>query len=191
MTHPHPPHPPHHRTRRRWFDPTYIRDESRRSYRMALLLFWSILLYIVFERYVVGLGVITERSMLPTLPEDSYFLINKYVYRLHPPRRGDIVVVRHSEPGGEEETYVKRVIAFEGEMVRIKHGRVSINGKPLPEPYVLKRPYADFGPHLVAPKTCFVMGDNRAESEDSRSFGDVALDDLQGRIVPGKLFSFR
>ena len=179
----------HAQKRRTLFDARYIRDESRRSYRMALLLFWSVLLYIVFERYVVGLGVVVERSMLPTMTEGNYFFINKYIYRLHPPRRGDIVVLRHGEL--QEETYVKRIIGLEGDTVRMTRGQVYLNGHPLSEPYVLKQPYPDFGPHLVAPKTCFVMGDNRAESEDSRKFGDVPLDELQGRISPGTLFSFR
>ena len=175
--------------RRKLVDRHYVRNESRRSYRMALLLFWSVLWYIVFERYVIGLGVVTERSMLPTLTDGSYFFINKYVYRFHPVRRGDIVVLKHG--GLEEETYVKRIIGLEGETVRIQDGQVYVNDRLLPEPYISSRPYPDFDPHRVAPGTCFVMGDNRAESEDSRKFGDVPLDELQGRIVPGKLFSFR
>ena len=102
----------HARTWRRrvLFDWRFVSLESRRSYRMACMLFWSVLLYFAFQRYVIILGVISDRSMLPTLAEGQYFLVNKYIYHLSHPKRGDIIVLHWWVSPAEE--YVKRVIGL-------------------------------------------------------------------------------
>jgi len=177
------------RRRRAWFRWRFVKGESRRSYRLAFLLFWSLLLYFICQRYVVSLGIVTDKSMLPTLPEGSYFLVNKYVYHLTRPARGDIVVLRG--PAYTSEEYVKRVIGLEGDMLLIRGGAVYLNGHRLIEPYAVGATFPDLGPLRVGPGMYYVMGDNRVRSEDSRAFGPVALRDLEGKISPGKLFSFR
>jgi signal peptidase I len=186
------------RTGRRWkrralFDARYVRMESRRAYRLAFLLFWSVLLYFATERYILGLGVVTDRSMVPTMAEGSHFLINKYIYRLTQPQRGDVIVFARQSYQPEQpeaQRYVKRVIALGGETLLIKAGKVFINGRELSEPYVLGTTYPRLGPLRVPEGACFVMGDNRPRSEDSRHFGPVALKELEGRITPHKLFAF-
>ena len=171
--------------RRALFDWHFVPVESRRAHRLACILFWSILLYFGCQRYVVSLGVVAERSMLPTLTEESYFLVNKYIYHFVRPRRGDIVVLRSKT----YEEYVKRVIALEGETLLITAGRVYINGRELREPYVRGTTFPDRGPLRVEKDSYFVMGDNREESFDSRQFGSVLLKDIEGKITPGQLFS--
>lgn len=171
------------------FDWRYVPEESRRAYRLACLLFWSILLWLVFQHAVIGVGIIHEQSMLPTLSEGSYFLINKYAYRVHHPARGDIVVIRPNPQLREQ--YVKRVIGLPAETLLIQGGAVYLNGHRLIEPYALGPTLPDFGPYHIAPQTYFVMGDHRAVSVDSRSFGAVFHDQIEGKIVPGELFSFK
>ena len=174
--------------RLRLFDSRFVRTESRRSYRMACLLFWSLLLYFFCQRYVTTLGVIKERSMLPTLAEDSTFLVNKYIYHLTRPKRGDIIVLR---PGSSEsDEYVKRVIGLPGETIQARRGRMVVDGRPLDEPYVLGETWPEFGPLQIPLGRYFVMGDNRAQSEDSRAFGPVSLKQIEGRITPGRWFDF-
>jgi signal peptidase I len=155
---------------------------------MACMLFWSLLLYGVFHRYVVGVGTVTDTSMVPTLVEGNYFLINKYVYHLSRPRLGDIVVFRPHPQA--EERYVKRVIGSEGQMLTIRSGQVYIDGERLSEPYAIGQTYPDLGPIRIQPGRYFVMGDNRLKSEDSRHFGSVLLQDIDGSIRPGHLFDF-
>lgn len=174
--------------RRAFFDRRYVPTESRRAYRLAFILFWSVLLCLFFQRYVIGLGIVTERSMEPTLPEGSYFLINRYLYYFSTPRHGDVVVLRRGPY--ETDEYVKRVIALGGETLQIASGKVSVNGVELDEPYAVGGTHPDVEPMVLPERTCFLLGDNRRRSEDSRHFGVVSVKELDGRITPGKLFAF-
>ncbi|MBI3011355.1 MAG: signal peptidase I [Candidatus Omnitrophica bacterium] len=174
--------------RRAWFDWRFITGESRRAYGLACILFWSVLSFFFCQRYVVSLGVMTERSMLPALVGGNYFLINKYIYHVARPKRGDIVVLRRDLSSSEE--YVKRVIGLEGETLLIWFGNVYINGHRLTEPYAVGGTFPNLGPYTLPKDTYFVMGDNREESEDSRHFGAVTLREIEGKITPGELFPF-
>ena len=177
------------RRRRAWFDWRFVKGESRRAYRLAFLLFWSLLLYFFCQRYVVTMGIVTDRSMLPALAPGNYVLVNKYIYHVSRPKRGDIAVIRPRVQGSEE--YVKRVIGLPGETVLIRSGHVYIDGRRLVEPYVLSPTLPDAGPYRLGKEQYFVLGDNRPESDDSRFFGPVELKDLEGKISPRELFRFQ
>ena len=174
------------RKRRALFDWHFVPIEGRRAYRMACILFWSIVLYFVFQRYLVSFGVVAEQSMFPTLSDGSYFFVNRYIYHFVRPARGEIVILRSKT----YEEYVKRVIALEGDTLLMRAGQVYVNGRALREPYVIGRTFPDAGPFRVEKDAYFVMGDNREESFDSRQFGSVPLKDIKGKIRPGTLFSF-
>ena len=174
--------------RRVLFDPTFVPEESRRAYRLAAILFWSMLLALLCQRHVIAMGIITDKSMVPTLEDGSYVLVNKYVYYFSRPKRGEVVVLRNT--AWRPEPYVKRVIALEGEALLIRAGHVYIDGRLLQESYAAGPTFPDFGPHRLAKGCYFVMGDNRVGSEDSRHFGDVCLSDIDGRITPNRWFAF-
>ena len=174
--------------RRALYSPRFVKVESRRAYRMACVLFWSILSYSFCQRYVISIGIVRETSMAPTLSDGDYFLVNKYLYHMIPPRRGDIVVLRRG--AAEPSQYVKRVIGLGGETLLIRGGVVSIDGRRLDEPYAHGGTFPDLGPYWLQPERYFVMGDNRTDSHDSRHFGSVARRDIDGGIAPGKLFKF-
>lgn len=118
------------------------------------------------------------QSMEPNLHTDMRLVVEKVSYRLHPPQRGDIVVLR-LRPG--EELLIKRVIGLPGEEVSVHDGKVYINGTPLDEPYLDQETRGNLAPRVVPPLHAFVMGDNRRASNDSRSFGPVHLDNIVGR----------
>ncbi len=162
--------------------------ESRRVYRLAFILFWSVLLCLLFQRYVVSFGIVAEQSMQPTLPDGSSFLINRYVYHFTTPSRGDVVAL-HSR-AYESEELTKRVIGLAGEKVRIRLGKVYVDGHMLKEPYAVGWTGPDLGPITLGADEYFVMGDNRPRSEDSRHFGPVKARNINGKIAPGKLFPF-
>lgn len=117
-------------------------------------------------------------SMKPTLHEGQYLIISKVVYRLHPPRRGDIIVFHH--PRDSTRDLIKRVVGLPGEEVEVRNNQVLINGAPLEEPYV-----AHWGGrsahHTLGPDEYFVLGDNRPNSDDSRSWGGLERDMIVGK----------
>lgn len=175
--------------RRRWFNPRFIHPERRRFNNWALVLFGAAAMFLLFQRFVIGVGIVADRSMLPTLPQKTTFLINKYIYHFTAPQRGDVVVFRAGPL--EKEWYVKRVIGLPGEEIAFDSGRVLIDGKPLKEPYTSSGTYPNAGPIRIGPESYFVLGDNRQDSEDSRVFGAIRRDRIEGKIKPGSWFPLR
>jgi signal peptidase I len=116
-------------------------------------------------------------SMEPNLHDGEYVLIDKVSYMFHPPERGDVIVF--IRPG--ERDYIKRVIGLPGDTVEIRGGQVRVNGVPLAEPYLNQPTRSDVAPRQVEPGQYFVMGDNRNNSTDSRTFGSILAKDIVGR----------
>ena len=116
-------------------------------------------------------------SMEPTLYGHQRLIIEKLSYHLHPPQRGDIVVLRVPE---YDQFLIKRVIGLPGETLSIRDGVVYINGEPLDEPYVNGVPRGSYPPVTIPEGYVFVMGDNRNNSSDSRVFGPVPIDHIVG-----------
>ncbi len=124
-------------------------------------------------------------SMLPGLDDQERIFINKFVYRLEPIERGDIVVFRY--PRDLSKSYIKRVIGMAGDHVRIDDGAVYVNGRRIMEPYVPIL-YADLRsyPEIVVPQhSYFLLGDHRTMSDDSRDFGPVSEEFIYGKAVFG------
>src|SRR5690242_19767217 len=112
-------------------------------------------------------------SMMPSLDDQERIFVNKYVYRLEPIQRGDIVVFRY--PRDTSKSFIKRVIGLAGDRIRIDSGEVFVNGEELDEDYV-PAAYADqrsYPETVVPPGSYFVLGDHRTMSNDSRDFGPV------------------
>jgi signal peptidase I len=125
-------------------------------------------------------------SMMPSLDDQERIFVNKFVYRLEPIERGDIVVFRY--PRDPSKSYIKRVIGTAGDHIRIdNNGQVYVNDEPLDEDYV-PAAYADTRsyPETVVPPHCyFVLGDHRSMSNDSRDFGPVNQSFIYGKAVFG------
>jgi len=124
-------------------------------------------------------------SMMPTLQDQERVFINKFVYKLEPIERGDVIVFRY--PRDPSKSYIKRVIAVAGDRVRIDAGVVYVNGRRLGEDYV-PRMYEDVRSYpetIVPPHSYFVLGDHRNLSNDSRDFGTVDEDFIYGKAVFG------
>ncbi len=122
-------------------------------------------------------------SMLPMLEDQDRLFINKIAYRVGEIHRGDVVVFLY--PHDHEKSYIKRVIALPGDMLRIDHGQVIVNGARITESYVPKR-FSDerSQPEMIVPAhEFFVMGDHRSISSDSRDFGPVDRDLIYGKAA--------
>jgi len=124
-------------------------------------------------------------SMMPTLQDQERVFINKFVYKLEPIERGDVIVFRY--PRDPSKSYIKRVVAVAGDHVQIQAGVVFVNGHRLHENYV-PRMYEDVRSYpetIVPPHSYFVLGDHRNLSNDSRDFGPVDEDFIYGKAVFG------
>jgi len=124
-------------------------------------------------------------SMMPSLEDQERIFVNKFVYRLEPIERGDIVVFRY--PRDPSKSYIKRVIGMAGDRIRIDGGQVYVDGQPLDESYVPPE-YTDSRSYpeiTVPPNSYFVLGDHRSMSNDSRDFGSVDQSFIYGKAVFG------
>jgi len=135
----------------------------------------------------------TLRCARPAAGCDASFsdrvIANRLAYRFHDPRRGDIVVfnapARAAQQCTEGGTFVKRIVGLPGDVVSERLGYVSINGRPLKEPYVDSRRRDSITRTWprVPPREYFVMGDNRVSSCDSRMWGTVPRKNLIGPVL--------
>jgi signal peptidase I len=123
---------------------------------------------------------IPSASMSPTLRPGDHVVADKLAYRLGAPARDDLAVLRDPSADG---LMLKRVVALGGDTVEVRDGGLWVAGRPRREPWVDRRRVdgAWFGPVRVPPGHVFVMGDNRADSRDSRALGPIPLEDLVGR----------
>src|SRR6266567_3000594 len=124
-------------------------------------------------------------SMMPSLADQERIFVNKFVYRLEPIERGDVVVFRY--PRDPSKSYIKRVIGMAGDRIRIDSGQVYVNNEALDEEYVPPA-YTDSRsyPETTVPANCFfVLGDHRSMSSDSREFGPVNQSLIYGKAVFG------
>jgi signal peptidase I len=116
-------------------------------------------------------------SMEPNLHDGQYVLINRLVYKLYPPQRGDVIVFRRD---GRRD-YIKRVMALPGETVEIRDGQVLVDGRALSEPYLREAGLYSMASRTIGPNEYFVLGDNRNNSSDSHNWGSVPLDAIDGK----------
>jgi signal peptidase I len=151
--------------------------------RSAANLAWQLALLVLIVFAALGLrpGQISGFSMEPRIDTDDYVLINALSYWFGPPRRGDIVAFRHERSA--PSVYVKRVIGLPGDRIAIRLGVVSVNGATLDEPYVRFGDRRSIAEVVVPPNAYYVLGDNRANSDDSRVWGFVPASDLIGRAI--------
>ncbi len=140
----------------------------------------------VYATLVVTFGVQVARvegqSMAPTLADQDRLIVNKLSYQLGAPQRGDIVMLYY--PLDPDKSYVKRVIAEEGDSVRVVDGRVYVNDVPMRDDFVSAeyRSHDDWGPQVIPDGYYFVMGDHRNGSSDSRHWGFVPKKYIIGKV---------
>ena len=128
-------------------------------------------------------------SMLPTLQNNQFVLVDKLTYVFSAPERGDVIVFIY--PNNHTLNYVKRIIGLPGDHVVVaQDGKVSVNGTVINEPYVNDLDnslyFDEHSPYLditLAPHQYYVLGDNRGGSSDSRDWGPVPQNDIIGKAA--------
>jgi len=120
-------------------------------------------------------------SMVPSLQDGEFVLVNRMAYRLGQPQRGDIIVFHHPSDQNSEDL-IKRVIGLPGDQVNVEGGKVYVNGIALKENYIAAPPaYTDS--QKVPDGELYVLGDNRNNSSDSHAWGFVPLKDVIGKAI--------
>jgi signal peptidase I len=152
------------------------RDPRRTLFRIAVL---AILSYVTFGWLLTPIRV-RGISMEPGYEDGRLNLVNRAVYRLRVPARGDVVAIRLAGP---HVLYVKRVVALPNERVAIVRGVVQIDGLPLSEPYVRHRQAWNYSEVTVGPREYFVIGDNRAMRMSEHDFGRVDARRIIGTLA--------
>ena len=132
--------------------------------------------------FVGQIARVDGQSMAPTLADHDRLVVNKWIYRVSDPRPGDVVMLYY--PVDPQKSFVKRVVAREGDEVKIISGIVYVNGVALHDDFVPPeyRSTEDFGPQIVPQGYYFVMGDHRNGSWDSRHWGPVPKKYIVGKV---------
>jgi signal peptidase I len=164
--------------------PDILPVEQKAGWRRTILdTLETILLSLVL---FLAINAVSERirvesiSMQPTLYPGDYVIVNKLAYHFkHSPDRGDVIVFRYP-PNPEAIPYIKRVIGLPGDQIHIADGKIYVNGELVIEPYLVVTTNRG-GDWSVPEGQLFVMGDNRNNSSDSRSWGFVPLENIIGR----------
>ncbi len=169
---------------KRWRDSRRERRRKKRGARLrdlfVTLLVAFVLVFGVVRPFIVAAYWVPTESMVPTLLVGDRVFANKFIYRFAEPERGDIVVFEDVEGG--EDYLIKRVVAVAGDRVRVVNGVLKVNGETQDEPYVEPQfPNGSvYGPERLPEGYVFVMGDNRGNSADSRVFGLLPVENIEG-----------
>ncbi len=160
----------------------------------------AVVIALFIRAFIVQAFKIPSSSMEPTLLVGDHILVNKFIYgiripfiekkvlQFYQPKRGDIIVFIY--PRDRSKDFIKRVIATEGEKVEIIRNKIYINDQLIEDPWgryekpeSLKYiPYLDhYGPYVVPKNSLFVLGDNRDNSQDSRFWGFVHVNEVKGK----------
>jgi signal peptidase I len=132
--------------------------------------------------------IVNGASMDPTFATGQFLVVDRLTYDFEKPQRGDVIVLEY--PNDPSTYYIKRIIGLPGETVNISDGKVTIINKDHPQGFTLDEPYIDpaHASHDTSTRTLtstqyFVMGDNRAESSDSRYWGPLESHFIVGRPI--------
>jgi signal peptidase I len=143
---------------------------------------FAAVLSLVIITFIVQAFYIPSGSMEPTLMVNDRILVAKFLYRVEPVQRGDVIVFRY--PLNPQRDFVKRVIGLPGDHVQLKEGVVYVGGNRWSEKgYTIKPDFGNYGPVVVPAQDFFVLGDNRNNSEDSRFFGYVPRENIIGKAL--------
>jgi signal peptidase I len=158
----------------------------------------AIALALLVQAFLIKPYRIPSESMASTLRPGDRVLVNRVVYHLREPHRGDVMVFRY--PEDLNVIFIKRIVGVPGDTLQVREGLLWVNGRPADEPYVhrtagrrdptaasapvagstMREPWSLAQPYKVPADSYFVMGDNRTDSDDSRFWGTVPRADVIG-----------
>jgi signal peptidase I len=151
----------------------------------------SLSIFLVVYLFFMQPHQVNGQSMVPNFQNGEHVLTDKISYKLGDPQRGDVIVFYAPDeahcPKGTGCDYIKRIIALPGEKIEIKNSAIYVDSQLLKEEYLPSNFKTNSnratlnGPIVLGPNEYFAVGDNRAHSSDSRTWGPIKLDDVVGR----------
>lgn len=140
----------------------------------------ALFLALIIRTWVMQTSVVISGSMIPTLEINDRIFVNKFIYNFREPQRGEIILFK--APLDPSKEFVKRLVGLPGEIITVRNGDIMINGKLLPAlSPLIRKDQVNFGPVKIPAGSYFFMGDNRANSADSRYWGFVKKEALIGQ----------
>jgi signal peptidase I len=158
----------------------------RQTFQLLSVAMLAVVSYLAISHFLLQSVTVVGRSMAPTLYDSQRYLLNRWVFYLRAPEHSDIVVLRDPSDNGFS---VKRVVATPGDSIYLKDGNVYLNGRKLTEPYLAPHTptFTDskFRDQLIlcGKNQYFLLGDNRLNSVDSRTYGPVPRHNILGPII--------
>ena len=189
-------------------DPAEEQDEKKKPFwkELPVLIVVAFAAALLIKTFLVQAFYIPSASMEPTLERGDRVLVEKVSYGFGEPELGDVIVFEQEidlpieDEGGFVEDitdslrslfgfptegtqdYIKRVMAVSGDTIESRDGQIYVNGEVVPEPFLPEGTETSPFPSYTVPEgQVFVMGDNRGNSDDSRSFGGIPEEDVVGR----------
>jgi signal peptidase I len=167
----------------------------------VLYIIGAVLLAAIIQAFIIRPFIVSGTSMDPVIKNGQYLLVDEVTYHFSAPQRGDVIVFK--APPEPTKYYIKMIVGLPGETVKITDGKVTIINSAHPQGFMLDdsfvtHPSTDNGTYVVPQGEYFVMGDNRAGSYDSRSWGMLPYANIRGRaflrllplntisVLPGK-----
>jgi len=138
---------------------------------------------LLFRVFVLEPHSVSGSSMDNTFKNKDYVLVDKISYRFESPQKGDVIVFNPPAAAENTERFIKRIIATPGDVIEVAGGITYINNKPVTEKFVTYTSNKNSAPLTLKDNEYFVMGDNRNVSYDSRYWGPITKDEIQGRVL--------
>ncbi len=162
----------------------YSQGRLRQIFENVFYIAIAIVLALIIQRFIARPFIVNGSSMLPTLHSSEYIIIDQVKYKFNDIKRGDVVVFR--APPEPNKFYIKRIIGLPNETVKIENGKVSIINESHPGGFELSEDHIKYNTNTnltykIPEGNYFVMGDNRAESFDSKDWGTLPKEEIRGR----------
>lgn len=147
----------------------------------------AILIVLPIRMFIAQPFIVSGASMKETFHNGDYLIVDQISYRLSDPERGDVIVFHY--PRDPSKFFIKRIIGLPGDTISIEGRQVTISNKDFPDGFIINEPYIksmsekNFHNETLNHNEYFVMGDNRDESSDSRSWGILQKEKIVGRAL--------
>ena len=170
------------------FFPTSTSGNSRFFIESIKIIFLAGITVFFVRYFLFKPFYVKGASMEPNFYGQEYLIVDEISYRFNEPKRGDVIVFKY--PENQKESFLKRIIGLPGERVKITDGKVTVYNKEYPEGMILKENYLPSELVTIGERNTtlsenqyFVLGDNRGNSRDSRSFGPIHKSLIIGKVA--------
>lgn len=161
------------------------KENSGFSFKSLLLI---VVIFAIVRFFVAEPFLVFGKSMEPNFKGGDYLIVDEISYKITNPKRGDVIVLRPPLENQAKEHFIKRIVGLPGETIIVAGSKVTIKNADNPKGFVLNEPYITYQSNQEAIQVLkddeyFVMGDNRAVSDDSRRWGPLKREAITGRPV--------